>query len=131
MVPIPLVAGVKDCRQTMATHHVKNLGDAVFVTLNLSGVGQSELLGKMLNTCTLFDPTGGVTQLISRIHCQTGLWIWGFAIDTQFGQLFGVQPEVMRCLALEPHQTVRDNGIQNFFSGTVATVNKHRRRPAT
>ena len=85
----------------------------------------------MLNTCTLFDPTSGVTLLISSIHCQTGLWIWGFAIDPQFGQSCGIQPEVVRCLALKPYQAIRHDGVQDLFSRTFATFNKHCRRPAT
>ena len=75
MVPITLIAGIKDCRQTVATHHFKNLGDSVFVAFNLNGIGQRKMLSKMLNTCTLFDPTSGVALLISGIHCQSRLWI--------------------------------------------------------
>ena len=115
----------------MATHHVENLGDGVLVTSNLTGVSQSELLGKMLNTCTFFDPTSGVALIIAGIHCQSRLWIWGFAIDPQFGQSFRVQPEIMRRLALKPHQAVGHDGVQDFFFGAFATFDKHCRRPAT
>ena len=99
------------------------------MTLNVHRINQRKLFSKVLDTCALLNPTGGVTLIIAGIHCQTGLWIWGGAIDPQFGQSFRVQPEVVRCLALKPYESIGKNGVQHLLLGTFCAINKHCRGP--